>query len=352
MMDYLKIGAAIAVLVVLGIILGTTERPPMGSIQHGYRGTAMDYLYNPRDMAVKVADNKVPTSLPYMGNVGPKASTVYKNVKVLGDLSVGEFTRLMASMTTWVEPTAGCAGCHNVANMADDSSYQKVVARRMIQMVRHINADWTAHVQQTGVTCYTCHRGQPVPANIWFNNPGPTQAGGFAEIPAGKNHPTPLIVAGGSSLPLDAFTPFLEQSNEIRISSTTALPSGDRASIKQTDWTYSLMMHFSQALGVNCTYCHNTRSFSNWEQSSPQRATAWYGIRMVRDLNNAYLDPLHDTFPPTRWGAALSDSPKVNCATCHNGVYKPLFGVSMAKDFPELKATPVAQSQPQKQAQQ
>ena len=30
------------------------------------------------------------------------------------------------------------------------------------------------------------------------------------------------------------------------------------------------------------------------------------------------------------------DSPKVNCTTCHNGVYKPLFGVSMAKDFPEL----------------
>ena len=28
--------------------------------------------------------------------------------------------------------------------------------------------------------------------------------------------------------------------------------------------------------------------------------------------------------------------PKVNCATCHNGVYKPLFGVGMAKDFPEL----------------
>ena len=40
-----------------------------------------------------------------------------------------------------------------------------------------------------GVTCYTCHRGQPVPANIWFNNPGPVQAGGFAQVPAGKNHP-------------------------------------------------------------------------------------------------------------------------------------------------------------------
>jgi photosynthetic reaction center cytochrome c subunit len=56
---------------------------------------------------------------------------------------------------------------------------------------------------------------------------------------------------------------------------------------------------------------------------------------MVRDLNNNYLDPLHATFPPARLGLE-GDSPKVNCATCHNGVYKPLFGVSMAKDFPEL----------------
>ena len=100
------------------------------------------------------------------------------------------------------------------------------------------------------------------------------------------------------------------------------------------------MMTFSQSLGVNCDFCHNTRSFYSWDGNPPQRTTAWYGIRMVRDLNNAYLDPLHDTLPPERWGAAMGDSPKVFCATCHNGVYKPLFGVSMAKDFPELTGTP------------
>jgi len=35
------------------------------------------------------------------------------------------------------------------------------------------------------------------------------------------------------------------------------LPSGNRSSIKQTEWTYSLMIHMSESLGVNCTYCHN-----------------------------------------------------------------------------------------------
>jgi photosynthetic reaction center cytochrome c subunit len=95
------------------------------------------------------------------------------------------------------------------------------------------------------------------------------------------------------------------------------------------------MTNFSQALGVNCTYCHNSRSWADWSQSTPQRMTAWYGIRLARDLNNNYLNPLKPVFPASRLGPQ-GDAPKVNCATCHNGVYKPLFGVSMVSTFPEL----------------
>ena len=64
------------------------------------------------------------------------------------------------------------------------------------------------------------------------------------------------------------------------------------------------MMNFSQALGVNCDYCHNTRSFADWPSSPPQRVTAWHGIRMVRDLNNDYLNPLKNVFPANRLGRA------------------------------------------------
>jgi photosynthetic reaction center cytochrome c subunit len=328
------IAAMVAAVLAVGIvILYQTERPPMDSIQRGFRGVAMGVIYNPRFLKQEVADNKVPLSLPRLPDAGARAGTVYKNVQVLKDVSVGNFTRLMASMTNWVSPVQGCAYCHNVNNMAEDSVYTKVVARRMIQMVQNINANWTNHVAATGVTCYTCHRGNPVPANVWFNNPGPLQAGGFAQAPAGKNHPT--AIANDSSLPFDPFTPFLEHDSNIRVQSEVALPGTDRSSIKQTDWTYSLMIHFSQSLGVNCTYCHNSRDWSDWSQSTPARVTAWYGIRMVRDLNVNYLDPLAPTFPRARLGA-LGDSAKVNCTTCHQGVYKPLFGVGMAKDFPEL----------------
>jgi photosynthetic reaction center cytochrome c subunit len=329
------IAGAVVALAAAGVILYQAERPPMGGIQHGFRGTGMDYIYNPRFVDQELAANKVPASLPRLPDAGGKAGVVYKNVQVLKDVSVGNFTRLMASITTWVAPTQGCAYCHNVANMADDGLYTKVVARRMLQMTQNINANWKTHVAETGVTCYTCHRGNPVPANIWFNNPGPVQAGGFAQTPSGRAHPT--AVAGASSLPFDPFTPYLEGDDSIRIAAQTALPGTDRQSINQTYWTYSLMMNFSQALGVNCTYCHNTRSFSDWSQSSPQRVNAWYGIRMVRDVNNNYLDPLHSVFPAARLGVE-GDSAKVNCATCHNGVYKPLFGVSMVKTFPELQS--------------
>jgi photosynthetic reaction center cytochrome c subunit len=329
----LRLTAAGIALAATAVVLFQAERPPMDSVQRGYRGTGMDQIYNPRFLAEQVAANQIPGTLPPLGNAGPTAGTVYKNVKVLNDVSVGEFTRLMASMTTWVAPAQGCAYCHDTNDMASDAVYTKVVARRMVQMVRHINSDWKPHVAATGVTCYTCHRGQPVPANVWFNNAGPVQAGGLAQTPAGKNHPA--LAAGATSLPFDPYTPFLEQDHDIRVVSQTALPTTDRHSIKETEWTYALMMNFSHALGVNCTYCHSSRSFTDWDQSSPQRATAWYGIRMVRDLNTTYLDPLHSVFPPGRLGAS-GDSPKVDCATCHNGVYKPLFGVSMVKDFPEL----------------
>ncbi|MBC7994320.1 MAG: photosynthetic reaction center cytochrome c subunit, partial [Rhizobacter sp.] len=106
-------------------------------------------------------------------------------------------------------------------------------------------------------------------------------------------------------------------------------------STKQTEYTYGLMMHMSQSLGVNCTFCHNTRSFADWDSSTPQRGTAWYGIRMTRDLNSQYLTPLAGVYPANRLGPT-GDAPKANCATCHQGAYKPLYGAKMLATHPEL----------------
>jgi photosynthetic reaction center cytochrome c subunit len=60
---------------------------------------------------------------------------------------------------------------------------------------------------------------------------------------------------------------------------------------------------------------------------------------MVRDLNTHYLEPLKATFPESHLGLA-GDVPKINCATCHQGVAKPLNGANMVKDYPELAQAP------------
>jgi photosynthetic reaction center cytochrome c subunit len=333
------VGVVAAVLLTSAILFRAAwTHPPVHSSQNGYRGLGMEQISNPAtDALIKMA-NSLPDAIDKASPDGQKATEAYKNVQVLTDLSADQFNRVMLSITEWVAPQQGCGYCHNVENLADDGLYTKIVARRMLQMTRHINTDWKAHVANVGVTCYTCHRGAPVPADVWYQ-PSVPHAGGFASNNNGMGHPAKSN--GTTGLPLDSFAPVLAPKDAIRVVATQALPTGTGASIQTTEQTYALMIQMSESLGVNCTFCHNTRAFSQWPESTPQRITAWHGIQMARELNATFLDPLKATFPPNRLGA-LGDGPKIDCATCHQGVSKPLFGVSIAKDYPELGGTPAS----------
>ena len=324
------------------LLMAGCERPPIAVSQTGFRGTAMEQVYNPRTLATQAVLNTAPPISDAVVEVpgGPKASAVYQNVQVLGNLSVGEFARTMSAITAWVAPEQGCLYCHVAGNFADDSVYTKVVARKMLQMTHKINAGWKTHVAETGVTCYTCHRGNNIPSEIWFAPTAQKSAGGNMGNDAGQN--TPAKAAGLSSLPYDPFTPYFLDSKPIRVNGKEALAmtgaAANRSSIKQTEYTYATMMHWSTALGVNCTYCHNTQAFAAWgANATPQRATAWYGIRMARELNNEYMVPLTGVFPANRLGPT-GDVAKANCATCHQGAYKPLYGAAMAKHYPGMQA--------------
>jgi photosynthetic reaction center cytochrome c subunit len=44
---------------------------------------------------------------------------------------------------------------------------------------------------------------------------------------------------------------------------------------------------------------------------------------------------LKPVFPAARLGP-LGDVPKVGCATCHQGAYKPLYAAPMLKNYPAL----------------
>ena len=335
---------------VLPLLLVACERPPVTPVQGGYRGTGMVQIYNPRTLDSQAALNAEPeiARSARLRPGTPLAGETYENVTVLGDLSLSEFGRTMTAITSWVAPEAGCIYCHVEGNFASEEKYTKVVARRMLQMVQHMNASWKDHVGDTGVTCYSCHRGHPVPRNIWFLQP-PSQlpSAGMGER-AGQNLAQPQV--GLTSLPGDPFSPFLLGNEPIRVNGTTALAStGDtpRASVKDAERTYGLMIHISKALGVNCTFCHNTQSMQSWPISTPQRMTAWHGIRLVRDLNQQYLtaDPLITIFPSNRRGP-MGDVAKVNCATCHQGAYKPLYGSHLAKYYPAVLPSEMRPAEP------
>jgi photosynthetic reaction center cytochrome c subunit len=329
-------------LILTGFMLLTAgwERPPIETQQSGYRGTGMAEIINPRVDPVRLEEQlaQVPAATPRAPDgPGPRAGDIYQNVQVLGNLSVANFNRVMQAMTEWIYPEVGCAGCHNLNNLADESVYAKGVSRRMIQMTQTINSEWQSHVAETGVTCYTCHRGKAVPQYAWFNaDPDVYSADGFAGWRDGQNRPAEA--AGLSSLPEEPFSDLIENDGQIRIGGTTALPYAgvQGASIGDTERTYSLMMHMSTSLDVNCTYCHNSRHFGSWESSSPARVTAWHGINMAQTINTEYVSSVSGMLPPDRLGPT-GEGRKVNCTTCHQGVAKPLGGLAMARDYPSLQ---------------
>ncbi|KAA5605548.1 photosynthetic reaction center cytochrome c subunit [Roseospira marina] len=319
--------------------------PPKTIDQIGYRGVAMENIQNVRTVKARDRVNVAPDEWPPFEEEGPLASEVYENVHALGHVTQANFDRIMTLVTEWVSPDEGCNYCHVVlddggVDYVSDEIYTKVVSRRMFQMTQHINSTWPDHVAPSGVNCYTCHRGNPVPPEIWFTDPQPVEA---AREGAGNNKGQNTFRRDNaySSLPYETFSEYLtvmdQGVGDIRIIPTTALPTTEalEPDLNAAERTYGLMMHISEALGTNCTFCHNSRSFISWE--IPQRVTAWYGIRMAQDLNENFLIPLQPEFPAARLGP-LGDAPKAHCATCHQAVNKPLNGADVISSYPELAA--------------
>lgn len=328
----------VGALAIASLTLGGCDFGPKKSEQGGFRGTSVAQITDPDNYVDPGKAPPPPYELPPPS--GPKASEVYQNVKVLGHVSQEEFDYTMAAITQWIVPAdapaeeAGCNYCHNAENLADDSKYTKVVARRMIQMTQNINQNYSSHVKQTGVTCYTCHRGAAVPKYVW-TDPKPSD-GRLMGNKRGQN--TPSSATAYASLPLSTFGMYLGNgAKAARVQSETIHPTtANLKGTKAAEANYAIMMHLSQSLNVNCTYCHNSRAFAQWGQSSPKRALAWYGLQMVKNTNQEYIHPLASVFPANRLGPQ-GDPYKINCATCHQMQRKPLGGAQMAKDYPALR---------------
>lgn len=326
-------------LVLLGSLplmaLAGCELGAKDSQQTGFRGTGMAQVTDVSSVKAASVIPPPPYPLSAAASSGPKIQG--ENIQVLNNLSEEEFGHLMSSISLWVAgDAANCQYCHNPASMADDSVYTKTVARQMLKMTMALNSQWSNHTGETGVTCYTCHRGQPVPEYVWSPEK-PTDRLSVRGQKRGQN--TPDANVGYASLPTGVFEQYLGgDAQSVRVASSSAYPGQQPLTTRDAEDSYAIMMHVSQSLGVNCTFCHNSQSFRSWSLSSAQRATAWYGIRMVRDVNRSHIIPLAQAgvFPPNRLGPTGAPL-QVNCLTCHQGVNKPLGGQSMIKDYPYLR---------------
>lgn len=282
------------------------ERPPVDHREVGWRGIGMLEIDNPRarDADSTMLAEVIPAMVGPNDQSGPMAPGTYENVQVLGHLSEIEFNLTMAAITQWVSPEQGCNYCHYVdpetgaVDMASDDVYTKVVARQMFRMVKEINGEWGSHVGEDGVSCYTCHQGKPVPDYYWH----------YGDEPDGLRH--------------------LLDRDDIRVQSQWALDSEGENDVttNQTWYTYEMMIHISNSLGVTCTYCHQSSRWSDWEESPPARTQALRGIRMVRASNLGHMLPLEPEWPAERRGV-MGDGPKIECMTCHQKRNLPQYGL-------------------------
>ncbi|MBF9029304.1 photosynthetic reaction center cytochrome c subunit [Rhodobacterales bacterium HKCCE3408] len=333
------IGAAGGAVFVAAMLVAWGQPYATESLQTGPRGTGMERVEFVSTLAAgdpTVAGfEAIEPIVPRRGD--PLAGDEYDVVPpALENVTAANYERLLTSMRAWT-------GIPDL--LEDPDSYQTQVAYRMIEMTQNLNENWSAHVNanaEVGVTCYSCHRGQAVPNNIWFRVGDVNEAAdGW---PAIQNRVT--MTSNFTSLPSTYLEQYLLANEDGSytpiavhdLSARVARQPGDPG-IQNAEMTFGFMNYIDNSLGVGCTFCHNTRAFYDAGQVTPQWATAQLGIQMVQEMIAEYLIPVGELLPPERLGPVMADAPMAACRTCHQGQQRPLQGLNVIGMYPELATT-------------
>lgn len=87
-----------------------------------------------------------------------RAEQEYKNIQLLKGIPAERLMNIMFSFKSSLN--VDCDFCHIKDAFEKDDKPMKLVARKMIKRMNEINRDGAGG----RVTCYTCHRGQKIPA--------------------------------------------------------------------------------------------------------------------------------------------------------------------------------------------
>jgi photosynthetic reaction center cytochrome c subunit len=252
----------------------------------------------------------------------------------LANVTVENYERLVEAMRSWT-------GIPDLLEPGNDS-YQTQVAYSMIEMTQNINQNWAAHVQanaEVGVTCYTCHRGQPVPNNIWFRvGPVNNNAAGW---PAIQNRVT--MTSNFTSLPSTYLEHFLLQDEDgfYGVAQVHDLASrvenlAGRSAHPADGNDLCLDELLRQLAG------RELRVLS--QQPRVLRSHAGHPAMVDRKPRHHHgAGAAGAVHPAARRGPAgrtsrsdLRDVPKLACRTCHQGEQQPLNGLNVIANWPEL----------------
>jgi photosynthetic reaction center cytochrome c subunit len=323
--DWIFPGSVAAFAVTAGLVLiPHWSLPPIMSVNYGPAASAMKVFKDSRATPAPPQPEIAPVA-----SGGPSAASAYANVQVLGGVSKAEFDRTMVAMTKWVAPEQGCSFCHATGQPYSADNPRKTISRRMLAMTRTVNASWTNHVGAQGVTCYSCHAGHNVPENRWFiDAPLVSPEGG----PLGKvqawNTQAKTIRRFFPSRPNRMF--LLQGLPAGHVQAEQALATTDKPNFQHdrdyAEQVYILMMQMSNGIGVNCTYCHNSRAAFDWAQSPPNRLNGYSGIVMTRMMNQNFLAGLAP-YTEAKLLGKMGDSAKADCKSCHQGAEEPVGGM-------------------------
>lgn len=131
-------------------------------------------------------------TLPTVPAFTPKGANTpiespFKNLARLNHLNSVQLQRAMGFISESLGVT--CDYCHDENNYAADQRSQKKRGLEMIAMVQHLNK---RYFKKERISCFTCHRGSPVPVNLPETEDSPAHvennnlSGGLASVKRDK----------------------------------------------------------------------------------------------------------------------------------------------------------------------
>jgi hypothetical protein len=105
------------------------------------------------------------------GKTGQSGDAVYQNLKLLNKQTAG---RVLEIMDIWGAALGvSCDHCHVSNEWASEVKKEKEITRQMVAFTTEVNRQLEQMAalggEVTGVSCYTCHRGEARPARKQMN---------------------------------------------------------------------------------------------------------------------------------------------------------------------------------------